>query len=101
MSKIARELDKATGTCYSHVIPVPIVGYIRAKQSIVSCDKLRVAVIGDEVDFNCGHTGIITTGVNKTYIVGIKAAHIGSLVVGKNANLTATVVEGSKITSEI
>jgi uncharacterized Zn-binding protein involved in type VI secretion len=99
--QIARELDTVTGVCYGHAIPRPVTGIIVASQSRVFCDSRRVALVGDDVRFDCGHTGIITVGTRKVYCQGRKVAQVTNPVIGKDASITATIVTGSTKTIEV
>jgi uncharacterized Zn-binding protein involved in type VI secretion len=94
MSSISKIGDIATGTCYAHKSPRSVTGVISTGDGTVVSDNIATACVGDTVVFNCGHTGVIVTGINNCTINNKAIAHIGSSVVGP---MIATVVTGDAL----
>lgn len=81
--KIARIGDKTFGVCTAHQIPIFIEGFIKIASGKCKCEGSTVAVMGDEVISNCGHTGIINSSSsvvksNKKGIVRVGDSFIGA-----------------------
>ncbi len=97
MNGISREGDLAEGTCYSHDTPIHVTGTLTSSQYVVSCDGKRVTLINDDVNFSCGHTGIVQSGSIVTKVLGKGIARVGSPVIGKDATIDAVVITGSSV----
>lgn len=70
----------AQGVCFGHRFPIPVIGTVIAGSPNVLSDSRSQARIGDPVQFNCGHVGVIIDGDNTVLVNGRPAATIGSTV---------------------
>jgi len=90
--QIARHNDEGVGTCTGHGSPIPMQGKIIATASIVYCDDLQVALEGDIVLGDCGHTGVCIASTNILEAEGKRVVRLGDSFVG---TFYGTIVTGS------
>ena len=82
---IARIGDQVTGVCLAHNSPRQFTATISTGSSIVTCDGLGVARVGDTGITDCGHTIQIIEGSTLASVLGVAIARAGDAV---------TVIEG-------
>jgi uncharacterized Zn-binding protein involved in type VI secretion len=94
MPQISKIGDKATGTCTNHQNPQSVTGVIVSSTNSVVVDGVTpVAVLGDIVQFDCGHSSFIASGTSIVTANGKPLAHVGCLVSGNG--ITGQVTTGS------
>lgn len=92
MTQVARMNDIGSGICTGHESPIPMTGVIIASASKVLCDGLPVALQGDIVQGNCGHTGTLTASTAVLEVEGKRAVRVGDSFSG---TFSGTIVSGS------
>ena len=92
MRALARVGDRTQGICICHRHPIAVGGTIKSGAADVETEGQANARIGDIVEADCGHTGIIVSGSGIVEIEGSGAAHIDDVFVGC---YTGRIIEGA------
>lgn len=85
MSKATATLTSiGQGICYhpDHEDPIPMTGTIITSSIDVKSGSQFCARVGDIVQGNCGHTGVIIDGCNTVIVDGVVRAQVGSNFTG-------------------
>lgn len=93
--------DIAIGTCFSHGTPLAVTGTVDAVESFCAIQGINVALDGDIVNFNCGHTGVCVASSEITKIKNKKVVLSGDSVTNGTGIITATITTTQVIAEAI
>lgn len=72
----------ATGMCYGHTPPIPMIGTVSTGSSLKNITNFNSGRISDVIIGHCGHGGVIVTGNDSVLVEHQCQARVGDSFTG-------------------